>query len=236
MFEWKVENNALNTERQRNCFGRYINRYIFRAESETSEEDMIAFIDSLTDGAMSYTIKLANKLDEDRKTMPVDRWKDIKTVSLQAWLKRNDTRNVASRDSVGLGKVFIRFNPEIITTSVGFELRFIQNMYQKGGYDSHESYIAEAFHCVLDKLCYEEKKYFNEHDERAILERKAVNVLERYGSFGAHITWGSCGIRVCSNEEEKARKLTTEELNALVEKAERMDALYNELSQNPISF
>lgn len=235
MFKWKVENNALNTERWNNNHNRFTSRYIFKAEAETTEDDMIAFIDSITNDSMSYIINLVNKLNDDRKNMPVDHWNNIKAVSLRAWLKRNDTWNVASRHSEDLGRVFIRFNREIITTSVGFELRYIQNMYNKSDHDMHESYVAEAFHLVLDKLCYEEKKYFNEHDERAILESKTIDIIQKYGSFGAHISWGSEGIKIHS-EEEKERKLTIEELHFLIEKAEKMDELYKELSCSPIIY
>lgn len=240
MFEWKIEENALNTERANFNTERYTNQYIFKAERITLREDKIAFVDSLTKDTLSYIINLSNRLEAERDAMPKDQYGRIKTVSLKAWLKCNDSRQIIypyHADPVGIGKVVIFFDKDKVTTSTSFELRYIQDIKIRGGYDTHDDFVDEAFHIVLHRLCDEERKYFNEHDETAILMKKTRDVLNEYGSFGALISYGSSGINVCSNEDrDKERPVTVPEMKELIAKADKVKAFVEKLSQNPIKY
>ena len=84
MFNWKVEEMKLMNSKK-NFNGAYF------LEDEVSREDKIAFVDSMQDGKLSYIIAMIRKFESERDSMPKSQWGKVKTVSLKAWLKRNDT-------------------------------------------------------------------------------------------------------------------------------------------------
>lgn len=239
MFEWKVEEMALLNERRRrgaNSRYKYTNEcYIFDAETETLSEDKIVFIDSMTDGMLTYLLKLAEKLDAERDKIPKDKWGDIRTNSLQAWLKRNDTRGVCVTDAYFVGKIRTCAY-EGCTYSLPD--RRIQSLNQKGSYEYYDDYINEAFHKILYELCNEERAYFESHDEYCILAQKAKEVINTYGSFGGNIYTSSNGeIGVYRDDPYKtSRPLTKEELEILIEKGRKAKEFMDELSKYPIAY
>lgn len=83
MFEWKVEEQKLTKHKN------IINgKTVYACESTISREDKIAFVDSMQDGKLSYILELAEKFKQDKETLPKDKWEDVKTVSLKAWIKK----------------------------------------------------------------------------------------------------------------------------------------------------
>ena len=91
MFEWKVENMSLLNDK--NCL--FVGREkIYGCESETSKEDKIAFVDSMNDGKLTYILDLWKKFQENEGNLVKDKYGYVKTVSLKAWIKRNDLRNM----------------------------------------------------------------------------------------------------------------------------------------------
>ena len=240
MFTWKIEDNVLNTEIEKyKIRNTYDSQYCFMAEDERTREEKIEFVDSLTDGALTYLICLAKKFDEDKASgkLKVGEWNIVKKNSLLAWLKKNDTRAlIEQRFCVG----------EIYASSISsqykltFPVRSIENFNEKRHYDLYDDYAEETFHRVLLDLAKKEKKYFDEHDEYTLLEKEAYKTIDRFGTFGSIISIGSDGLLIYPEAEgafgKRNRKLTVEELNAIIEKGKKVEALINELSEDPIKF
>ena len=238
MFEWKIEETALlNEKRRRGANSRYrlSNEYIFDAETETLREDKIAFVDSITDGMLTYLLKLAEKLDAERDKTPKDRWGSIRTNSFQAWLKRNDIRGVCVTDAYYVGKIRTRVYEGCAYTLPDRRIQFLN---EKRSYEHYDDYVNEAFHKVLYELCNEEQAYYESHDEYCILAQKAKEVIHTYGSFGGNIYTSSNGeIGVYRDDPYKSsRPLTKEELEVLIEKGRKVKEFMDELSKDPIAY
>lgn len=145
---------------------------------------------------------------------------EVKTTSLKAWIKRNDTKyeRPLIDDWFKYGKYNI----------LGCE-RNIQNSY-KGTYDYYEDLVDEVFRRQLMECERKEEKYFSEHDERSILEKKFNEKLNQYGTtFGADIWTGTGGVQV--GDSDKMRKLTIDELKELLSKYEKLDELVEKLTK-----
>lgn len=69
---------------------------IYDCEDSVSREDKIAFVDSKTDGKLSYLLSLIEKFNADKDNLPkkdsMFGEPEVKTTSLKAWIKRNDTK------------------------------------------------------------------------------------------------------------------------------------------------
>lgn len=238
MFTWNIEDNALNTEREKfKIRNSYNDQYCFMAEDEITREEKIEFVDSMTDGALTYLIALAKKFDEDKASgkLKVGEWNIVKKNSLLAWLKKNDTRTLIEQ-CFDVGKIYAS------SISAQYKLtlpvRSIEDFNEKGGYDLYADYAEEAFHRVLLDLAKKEKEYFNEHDEYTLLEKEARKYIDRFGNFGAYLSiWSSKGLVISpEGDTDTDRKLTVEELNSLIEKGKKVEALISELSENPITY
>ena len=173
----------------------------------------------MQDNKLSYILALSKKFEKDKKDMPTDNWGDVKTVSLKAWIKRNDERNLID-NSYQYGSV--RFMGG----------RSIQCINRKGGYDTYEDYIDEIFHRQLKECENLEHKYFLEHDEYSILKRKFRD-RNHDTTFGVSI--GSCSdgsIFVYDiNDSSKRRDITIEELRYLLEKYDELDKLVRKITE-----
>lgn len=222
MFEWKVEEMALMNNRADVYNGRY-KANVYACENFVSREDKIDFVDSKTDGKLSYILSLIEKFDFDKEKLPkkgsMFGEPEVKTTSLKAWIKRNDTKypQKVIDDWFKYGKYNI----------LGCE-RNIQNSY-KGTYDYYDDLVDEVFRRQLMKCEEEEKKYFSEHDEYSILKKRFEEKLNQYRTtFGAEIWTGSSGVQVGGSD--KRRKLTIEELKELLSKYEQLDVLVEKLT------
>lgn len=209
MFTWKMEELQLYKE----CAGKP-KSHIFKCEAETSREDKIAFVDSLTEGQLSYVMGLIDKLKRDKDTLALDQWGDIKTVSLIAWIKRNDTKYgnpiVSTYHTYGMAKVL----------GVG---KYIQ---REG--DTHDDYVDEVFHAALVECVEREQGYFLAHDEYSILKEKFRNRGFK-STFGVKI-FDYLDKMVIEDEEGNGRPATLEELQELNAKCEQVQALIERLT------
>lgn len=223
MFEWKVEdmflmNNGylIGREKRYNCM------------TEVSREDKIAFVDSMTDGKLSYILSLLEKFQEDKDSLPkqtsVFGNESVKTVSLKAWIKRNDTKY--SRPVIDDWYHYGMFN------ILGSD-RSIQTNH-KGTYDTYEDLVDEAFYRQLKKCEEEEKKYFLEHDEYSVLKSQLREYQDKYRtSFGVNLGTCSSGeVFIYEGEDFKTkREITMEELKELLSKFEQLDSLIGKLTE-----
>jgi hypothetical protein len=189
-----------------------------------NKEDKIAFVDSMQDGKLSYILALIDKFNEDKESLPKDKWGNVKTVSLNAWIKRNDTKyDRPMIDSMyHYGKYYI----------LGMR-RSIQNDY-KGTYDTYNDLVDEVFHRQLKECKKKEHEYFLEHDEYSILKEKFRN--KNYNTtFGVHIAQCSDGkIYVYGSSDsfdaDNRREITIDELKYLLARYEELDKLVEKIT------
>lgn len=221
MFKWKVENLALMNEKVQY----YENRErIYAVERELSREEKIAFVDSMQDGKLSYLLALQEKFDREKDQLPKDKYGDVKTSSLKAWIKRNDTKYerpmIDCEYNCGLYRLCETDcklqNPEMI-----LEL-----------YDTYKDFVDVCFHRQLIRCEKEEHKYFREHDKYSILQDKIFDYFEKYRtSFGVSLMMSNDGCFVYDeNDSKKRRKLTLEEMKLLVSKYNEIDEFIDALS------
>ena len=213
MFVWNIEDmKLLNQE----CNIFIDKEKIYNCENEVSREEKIEFVDKMKDGKLSYILNLAQKFEKDKENMPSDQWGDVKTVSLKAWGKRNDGRDLID-----------------ITYKYG-DIRFlagrnIQSVNRKGAYDTYDNYVDEIFHRQLKECEKMEHKYFIEHDEYSILKQKFRD-KKYYTTFGVHIgIWSSGKICVC-DENGNERDITIDELKYLLSKYDELDRLVEKIT------
>ena len=220
MFEWKVEDMALLNQKS-GIFLKGGTEKIYNCENELSREDKISFIDGLHDGKLSYLLELISKFKKDKESLPKDVRNNIKTVSLKAWIKRNDTRSIVDT------------NYHYGYYNLGGVKRFLDNDNKKAVYygeDTYDDLVDEMFHRELKKLEAKEKSYFLEHDEYSILKRRIQEMMDKYSTtFGVPIITSSDGIYI--GDFNKKRKITIEELKELLAKYEQIDTLIEKLTK-----
>lgn len=219
MFEWKVEEMKLTNNHVDSYRGRY-KITLYACEDSVSREDKIAFVDSKTNGNLSYFLSLIEKFNSEKENLPKDQYGNIKTVSLKAWVKRNDTKynHKVIDDWYQYGKYNL----------LGCERNIQSNT--KGNYDYYDDFVDEVFHRQLMECEREEQKYFREHDEYSILKRRFEKKQNQYGTtFGVGIVIGSCD--VCVGDFDRKRNITIDELKELISKYEQLDALVEKLTE-----
>lgn len=216
MFEWNVEDMKLLNQKSSMIIGK---EKIYNCEQDTTKEDKIAFVDKMQDNKLSYILALAEKFEKDKENMPIDNWGDVKTVSLKAWIKKNDERNLID-NSYQYGS--IRFMGG----------RSIQSINRKSEYNTYENYIDEIFHRQLKECENLEHKYFLEHDEYSILKQKFRD-RKYHTTFGVNI--GECSdgsiFVYDANDSSKRRNITIDELRYLLEKYEKLDKLVKKITE-----
>ncbi len=138
----------------------------FACESGMSNEDKIVFVDSFQDGALSYFIAIVEKFLAECDNLKKDAYGNIRTVSKQAWLRKNDTRGLISRD------VGTWWN-----NCGAFQLLGVRaNVF----YPRH-NFVDECFHAQLEQLLLEEQRYYNEHNDEQKVIKNVCHTLSRYG-------------------------------------------------------
>lgn len=218
MFEWNVEDMKLLNQKGNQKGNILIGQEkIYNEESMTSREDKIAFVDKMQDGKLSYILNLVEKFEKDKENMPTDAYGYVKTVSLKAWLKRNDNKNLIDR-SYEYGSIR------------GFCGRNIQCINRKDKFDSYDSYVDELFHRQLKECERLEHNYFSEHDEYSILKRKFRDKEYYNTTFGVNICNYGNDILVCDSDGNRKRKITIDELKYLIEKYDELDKLIEKIT------
>ena len=227
MFTWRVEELKLKNEKSIFYVGK---ERIFNCESELTREEKIAFVDSVQNGKLSYILELVDKFNRDKSTLPKDAYGKVKTVSLKAWINRNDTK-YGNTDYTRIidswynyGKIHFLGSERWITWN-DFEDK-------KSYYDTYANYVDEIFHRQLQQCLKMENEYFRAHDEYEILKNKFRN--RNYPTtFGVNIGMCSNGcIYVYETEgERREREITIDELKYLLSKYEELDALVEKITK-----
>lgn len=217
MFEWKVEDMALLNQKGGIYFGK---DKLYDCEGRVSREDKIAFVDSMQDGILSYLLTLIEKFNHDVDNMPKDQWGNIKTVSLKAWVKKNDTKY--SRPIID---DYYRYRRYCV---IGMERYITSN--SKGCYDTYEDLVDELFHRQFKTCEQEEQNYFLEHDEYSILKCKLGEMMDKYSTtFGVSIITSGNNYYV-GNFKEK-REITMDEIKDMLVKYEQLSILVEKLTE-----
>lgn len=217
MFNWNVEEMKLLNENTRTYIGQKI---IYSCEYTTSKEDKIAFIDTMQQGKMTYLLNLIEKFNKEKNDLPKNDWGQVKTVSLKAWLKRNDHEQLID-NYYHYGT--IRF--------LNIE-RHIENAdHKRYMYDTFENFVDECFHRQLVKCKQMEKEYFLSHDEYSILKKEFREYAEKHGTtFNVDIMWSSDGKVYVYETMENKREITIDELKLLIGKYNELEAFIDSLS------
>lgn len=214
MFEWKLEDLKLKDK-----FGFYDFDQIVKS---TSKEDKLKFVDNLNDGKLTYLLNLSDKFNEDKEngTLKKDSYGYVKTVSLKAWLKRNDTRKMIS-NYYHYGQIyFLRIE------------RYIKDLNRKGFGDSYDDFIDECFYRQLKDCQNKEIHYFRTHDEYEVMKREIKEKAYKYNTtFRVHISFCSNGCICIVNEEGKEREITKEECKFLLEQYKKLEDLIEDCTK-----
>lgn len=219
MFEWKVEELKLFNEK---CKTYLRKERIYDCENQLTKEEKIEFVDKLNNGKLSYILSLIEKFNIDKNSMKKDDWGNIKTNSLKAWVKKNDTKydRPIIDNSYKYGKYYI----------LGCERYIYSN--NKGSYDLYDDLVDEVFHRQLKECELQEKKYFKEHDEYSILKSRLENYSYFYKThdFNIHISYCSDGNIYICDDNKNERKITLEECKILIGQYEKLEKYIEELS------
>ena len=232
MFTWKIEENKLNKERSKCGYS----TFTFNAESISAEEK-VEFIDRITNGALTYILNLATKYEEALLYGTIKKTNgNINSNSRKAWIKKNDIRGFISAGyDVGVIKFPYSLKQK---TNVVFPERRIGSINTGSFGDRYNDFVDETFHRTLNSLADAERRYFYDHDEYALLQKEACDYIERFGTFGNIISYGANGVLLYSDNSDNAnsRKLTTDELNAIIEKGKTVQATIDKLSEDKLIF
>lgn len=223
MFEWNVEKMELTNNHYE------VDRVIyFNCENEVSKEDKIAFVDKMYDGKLSYILNLFDKFNNDVENLSRDKNGYIRTVSLKAWIKKNDTK-YGTTDHSRLIDAWYKYG-EIYFLGCR---RYIQNpnfLSMKGyTFDTHANYVDEIFHRALIELLRKENQYFKEHDEYEILKSKFIH--SNHYELGIHIGYSSNGNVSIYDENDNSRPITIEELKLILDKYAEIEAFVEEVKK-----
>lgn len=223
MFEWKVEDLKLINDKM-NLKDKMSGTICFSYERTTSREDKIAFIDKMQDGKMSYILGLREKYNNDKNELPKDQWGRVKTVSLKAWIKKNDSRGIVDN----------RYHYGTIQL-LGTTIDIRENGYNP--YWKTKDDIDELFYRQLCECVKKEEEYFKTHDGYEILKSSLKENIKKYGTtFGVDIVISSNG-SISIGDFDNCRPITTDELKELLGNYEKLETYINELSDNThISF
>lgn len=219
MFIWNVEHQEL---RKNNIL--INNKKLYSCERTTSREDKIAFVDSMQDNKLSYILSLSEQFEKDSEHMPKDKWMNVKTVSLKAWIKKNDTR----------------YERPIIDTEYSYGIfhicdvqRNICNINIKRSFDYYDDIVDEVFHRQLIKCEQEEEKYFHSHNPYSIAKSTLRSYIDKYiTTFGVNISYNSEDMWIRDNEnEDNERKITIDECNELINKYKTLDSFVDKITK-----
>lgn len=223
MFEWKPEYGWLMKQRLSP------DKKIYDFEKDISREDKIQFLNSLND-KFTIVIELFDKFSKEKADIPKDNFGNVKTVSLKAWLKRNDKHRIFDAE--------YRYGKLRGLSGINMPERYIESN-AKLGYDYYDDIVDETFRRTLQNTCLrEEKEYFRSHDEYQVLVDKTQKALSNgeFYTFGVLVVYGSDGIHISDDKHENYRRATLEELKVLWDKNEQVREFVDMLTKEGVGF
>lgn len=219
MFKWELEKMELMNSSKVKCG----DKMAYLIESKLSQEEKIEFVDSMQNGKLSYIIELIKKYKKDRVNLPKNEYGRVKTVSMKAWAKKNDTK----------------FSKPLIDIDYNYGDIYLLGVGKNIEYDNFSSYIDEMFHYQLVKCEAMERDFFREHDEYSVLQELFLKKMRTFNtSFGVRIIWSSNNeVYVGTKDGNDKREITIDELKRLLALYDKLEKYENELcSLHDVSF
>jgi hypothetical protein len=147
---------------------------IYEVEKEISLEDKIKIIDIFEENTATYLLDIITKWNKEEKSMPKDRWDNPKTVSVKAWIKRNDIKKKIDNDyTIGsyylFGTKFKSLDIECPSTEHNFNMEY-----------TGEHVANQWFHDLCKKLNKKELEWFKENDPKQIKINKVKALGDSY--------------------------------------------------------
>lgn len=196
--------------------------------SSVSYQDKFEFLDMGHDYKLTEIKRIVDLYRASRDELKYDSYGSVKTVSLRAWIKRNDPAHVFDIEySVGHTKGFY---PEAYLQ----DLALVNDI--KGVGDRFENWVNNLFVETCYKLRTEEINYFNSTDPYEVAKTALRQYSERYSTtFNKHLGFCSDGnIFVYEDgegEDVKKHNISIIEISEMIKKyrlLEKVDKLLTE--------
>jgi hypothetical protein len=196
--------------------------------SSVSYQDKFEFLDMGHDYKLTEIKRIVDLYRASRDELKYDSYGSVKTVSLKAWIKRNDPAHVFDIEySVGRTKGFY---PEAYLQ----DLALVNDI--KGVGDRFENWVNNLFVETCYKLRTEEINYFNSTDSYEVAKTALRQYSERYSTtFNKHLGFCSDGnIFVYEDgegEDVKKHNISIIEISEMLKKyrlLEKVDKLLTE--------
>lgn len=234
--DYKVEDLVLYNEvknHPQTIVGRKSNRpYIFAWEKTFTQEEKIAFIDKYYKyreqyGWATYLLDLINKFLNEKDSLPKDKYGYVKTVSLKAWLKKNDPREII-RASYSYGSYF--FMSREYSNFGSLAARPLWGSSSTPYYNEEGKLADLWFHDLLSVFYEVERTWHDDHDDIILKVRKIADYFSMYGDFGIALFGmvGSNGEKTLDDSWLSTfnhEKPTVEEIDKMLEIYEEVDKI-----------
>jgi hypothetical protein len=236
MFEWNVEECKLIKE-IKGAFPkpRYEEDFTFKTERELNTAEKIEFIDSITNGRCTKLLALLQKYKDERDTLPKDPCKfgtdKTKTVSLKAWLKRNDDEGFFDRE-YHYGHIR-PVKDTFLSKGTRGRISTPDSSRIQDACENPQKLVDYMFHSAMLECLRAEKQWFRSHDEHSIVTDQFIDLDNsgKFYHFGLVISYGSGGINIHSSDASgKERPLSTAELKRLIEFNRKVEEYAESLS------
>lgn len=207
--------------------------YIFAWEKTFTQEEKIAFIDKYYKyrekyGWATYILNLINKFLKEKDGLPKDIYGYVKTVSLKAWLKKNDPREIIhAKWNYGSYYFMSREYSDFATLTA----RPTWGSEGKTPYYNEVGKLADLwFHDLLSNFCEVERIWHDDHDDTILKVRKIADYHSKYGDFGITLfdMVGSNGEKTLDDKWLSTfnhEKPTVEEIDKMLEIYEEVDKI-----------
>lgn len=196
--------------------------------TSVSYQDKFEFLDMGHDYKLTEIKRIVDLYRASRDDLKYDSYGSVKTVSLKAWIKRNDTTHIFDIEySVGRTKGFY-------PAAYLQDLALVNDI--KGVGDRFENWVNNLFVETCYKLRTEEINYFNATDPYEVAKSALRRYSERYSTtFNKHLGFCSDGnIFVYEDsecEDVKKHTISINEISEMLEKyqlLEKVDKLLTE--------
>jgi len=147
---------------------------IYAIEKELSLEDKIKIIDMFENNTATYMLDIIIKWENEKDSLPKDRWDNPKTVSVKAWIKRNDPRKIIDTEfKIGKYHLFKRrfesLNIKCPSTEYEYSMEY-----------TGEHIVNQWFHELCVMLYKVESNWFEENDSLQIKINKVKELGNSY--------------------------------------------------------
>lgn len=207
------------------------NKKAFKFAEETSmtREEKIAFLDEMSDGIVSYILDLGNKYQQaiDSNEIKKDSWGYPKMNSLNAWLKRNDSKKICYND----GDILANRHNSTYNCMADTPMRNITRINQKGTWESgdYDDIVEAYFAKVIRKLAVIER-------ENALKDSEYFKQMTKFkGLHFENPLHCNFGLELCIKNNKtvyieangKRRYLTEQEIKYILDLDDELQKVYN---------